>query len=192
MQCFAFHSFKTCARNCRGSCEKEGKNETEDSPKVWGPDSSARELGPAKKAMKWHSRSPPEQTAWLLNCSPQRAFLWARTWWKITARKGSGTKRSLGLRPRSRQRILLLQEQLAAAPQCWEEQLAPVSSCFPPAPSWCSLLQLCHIPAEGQAESNLHSENLFLQFFSFSQALAYSCTEYLNANSPIYFQLPSF
>lgn len=133
MQCFAFQSFKNCAAICRGSWMGEGRNETEDGPKVWGPDSSARESPwTCQEGSEVTQQDPTADTqwsAWLLNSALQRALLWARTRWKITARRSSWTKRPLDLRACSRQRDSASPRAVCCGPQHWK-QLAPARFCL--------------------------------------------------------------
>lgn len=192
MQCFAFQCFKCCARICRGSWE-ERKNETEDGPDVWGPDSSARERGAARRAVKGHSRTQQRQQP---ECSTAHCREPALSQGSVenNSKKELRSKKSTWLETMLQAGTVLLQEQQPlSAGSSWPQPVpAPTSPWHCPEPSSASshalvpLPQLSHIPAASQAESN--SRNLFLHLL-----LPKHCTNYLNGNSPtIYFQLPAF
>ena len=158
-QCFVLQSFKNCAGICRGNWEKEGRNETEDGHKAWGPDSSARESSwTCQEGSEVTQQDPTTATqwsAWLLNSSLQRALLWARTQWKITARRSSQTKRPLGLRPCPRQRDYASPRAACCSPpgtgSSWPQWVPASCKAEPPAllkaplvpwATWCLLPQL--------------------------------------------------
>lgn len=160
MQCFAFQSFKNCAGICRGSWEGEGKNETEDGPKVWGPDSSARDSAwtcqKGSEVTQQDSTAATQRSAWLLHSSLQRALLWARTQWKITARRSSQTKKTTWLETMLQAEGLSFSKSSMLQPpstgsswpiwvsaSCKPEPLAPeVLWAVPQATCWCLLPQL--------------------------------------------------
>lgn len=157
MQCFAFQSFKTVQGSAEEAERRKGKMRLKMPPKSEVQTAQQGNLDLPRE--QWSDTAGPtratEPTAWLLNSSPQRAVLWARAQWKITARKSSGTKRPLGLRPCSRHRASVmplqasvLQEQLAAAPQCWPQRVpASRQPLAPPRALQCLKLHvgaLCH------------------------------------------------
>lgn len=189
------------------------RNETEPVPKVWGPDSSAREspwtCQEGSEVTQQDPTTATQRSTWLLNSSLQKALLWARIRWKITARRSSWTKRPLGSRPCSRQRDSASPRAACCSPLALEA--AGPSELLPPAslsPWHCSKHLWCLKPhvgayshscptfsAEGQAESQLHSGNVKTKckctFFSPSTGIFLNCVTKCEPCT-VYFQLPSF